>query len=89
MNKGTNIYIISAKRFTGSYVYAGVIAGNKLSHTTLPGWGGSINFAKTFTSIKTAKEWFNKNQYNLLDNIGINFNTLGIREIEFKTVKKL
>ena len=83
-NKG--LYLISAKEFKGTYIYAG-------EHITpkhvYPGWGTNLDFAKTFHSIKDAKEWFRKHEYNLLKDKGINFNTLGIREIEFKTVKKL
>lgn len=89
MKKSSNLYIISAREFKGNYIYAGEVVSNKSSHTSIPGWGTRLNFAKTFVSVKEAKEWFKRHEYNLLQDKGINFNTLGIREIDFKTVKKL
>lgn len=86
MKKSSNLYIISAREFKGNYIYAGEVS-NKVKH--IPGWGTRLNFAKTFVSIKEAKEWFKRHEYSLLQDKGINFNTLGIREIDFKTVKKL
>lgn len=86
MKKNSNLYIISAREFKGNYIYVGEVKGD---NKHIPGWGTNLSFAKTFYSVKEAKEWFKKYQYSLLQDKGINFNTLGIREIEFKTVKKL
>lgn len=86
MKKNSNLYIISAREFKGNYIYAGEVKGN---NKHIPGWGTKLSFAKTFYSVKESKEWFKKHQYSLLQDKGINFNTIGIREIEFKTVKKL